>query len=212
MNLFNGGSIGTSFDVNAGVEFNVSGGTVGENLRVNRASEANISGGVIGRFFQMLGGEPSGHISGGTFDSAAFGTQAGPSDQISISGGSFGRGFNAFGNVEIVGDEFTLNGSEFLGNQITLMEGDVFSGTLADGSAFVFDANVNRFSSASTDRLQSTNLRRTALPAIDTAPQIINSAMTQGSSLREGQTLTLRDGGELVNFEAVNATFQYGGW
>jgi len=76
---------------------------------------------------------------------------------------------------------------------------------VASGSAFVFDGFD------STDRLNNTNLSRTTLPAINSTPQIVDTAMTQGSSLREGQTLTLRDGGELVNFEAVNATFNMEG-
>ena len=208
------GQIGNRFSVNAGVEFNANGGTIGESFSANADSEVNISGGVFGRSFRISGDGLTGSISGGTFDSASFDASdgvVGREDQISISGGSFGRGFTATNTVELVGGEFMLNGSEFLGDTITLSEGDVFSGTFADGSAFVFDANLNEFNPRSIDRLANTNLRRTALPTIDTTPQFVDSASPQGSSLREGQTLTLRDGGELVNFEAVNATFNMEG-
>ena len=206
--LLGPGRIGDRFDADTGVEFNVSGGIIGDNFSAGVGSEINISGGVIGRNFGLSGDQISGSISGGTFDSARFGSANAidRGNQISISGGSFGRDFSSGGNVEFVGGEFRLNGSEFLGDRITLSEGDVFTGTFADGSAFVFDGNDIAFDS-SPDRLTNTVLTRTALPAISTTPQIVDTASTQGSSLRDGQTLTLRDGGELVNFEAVNATF-----
>ena len=208
------GRIGFSFDVEDGVELNVSGGIIGANFNGSSGSEINVSGGLFGRNFRLFSNVP-GQISGGTFDSASINPDPlldiDLEDIFTISGGSFGRGFNAGSAVELVGGEFRLNGSEFLGDTIDLSEGDVFTGTFADGSAFVFDGNNNLFEFNSLDRLTNVSLSRTALPAINTTPQIVDAATTEGSSLREGQTLTLRDGGELVNFEAVNATFNLEG-
>ena len=110
--LLGPGRIGYRFEVNAGVEFNVSGGIIGENFDGNFGSEINVSGGIFGSNFGIR--NVPGQISGGTFDSASINPFQNTSEDIfTISGGSFGRGFIAGNAVELVGGEFRLNGSEF---------------------------------------------------------------------------------------------------
>ena len=228
VNLSNGGVINFArLDLGSGVEFNSSGGTVNV-LVANDESEVNVTGGD----FTSLDTRRNTHstISGGTLDratlfgnfsvsSGVFGngqldfssTGINPGTS-SISGGSFGRlslSNSSQGNVELVGGEFLLNGAEYLDSQITISAGDVFSGTLADGSAFIFSRST--LNSNRLDSLTAVTLTRVALPTINTTPLVIDAPAAGGTSLRSGQTLTLRDGGELINFKAVDATFNLEG-
>ena len=94
-----------------------------------------------------------------------------------------------------------LNGSTIndITSPFTLGSGDVFTGTLEDGSSFIF--STLRF-----DNLNGVNLIETSTPTLDTAPQIINTASTLRSA-RPGETLTVQLGGALGDgFTAVGAT------
>ena len=83
---------------------------------------------------------------------------------------------------------------------VTLIAGDVLTGTLEDGSTFIF-------SSLALDNLNGINLIQTSTPTLDTTPQTINTASAL-RSLRVGQSLTVQTGGQLDNnFTAVDATF-----
>ena len=215
LNVSNGGSIGPLFDAGAeevlifdddgirlsdpstNVEVNISGGTVGSDFDANSGSTVNISGGTVGNDFDARSGSTV-DISGGTVGSGfdAFGT-------VNISGGTFGNDFDAFGSstVNISGGEFLLNGSAIndITSPFTLGDGDVFTGTLEDGSPFIF-------STINSDRLDGVNLFETSTPIVSTTPQVINAASTLRSA-RVGQTLTVQSGGELGdNFTSVNAT------
>ncbi|MEO0587285.1 MAG: hypothetical protein AAF078_06550 [Planctomycetota bacterium] len=194
-----GGTVGLLFDANAGSTVNISGGTVGRGFDANDGSVVNISGGTVDSLFCARPGSTV-NISGGTFGPAV---NAFPGSVINISGGTFGVDFNAFSGstVELVGGEFRLNGAAFTGPTITLAGGDVFTGTLADGSVFVF-------SGAASDDLSDVTLTPASLPTPDTTPIVVDSANPVGpSGLRAGQTLTLRDGGTLnPNFAVIDNT------
>ena len=192
-----GGTVGNNFEAFGGSTVNISGGVVDSFFDAESGSTVNISGGTVGRDFDARGGSTV-DISGGTFgnDFTAFGT-------VNISGGTFGNDFDAFGSstVNISGGEFLLNGSAI--NDITspfnLSEGDVFTGTLEDGSSFIF-------STESSDFLTGVNLFETSTPTLDTTPQIINTASAL-RSLGTGQTLTVQFGGALGDsLTAIGAT------
>ena len=143
------------------------------------------------------------NISGGTFgnDFSAFNGST-----VDISGGTFGNGFRSLNNfgsstVSISGGDFLLNGNAIndISSPFTLSGEDVFTGTLEDGSSFIF-SNIN------SDSLNGVNLIETSTPTLDTTPQIINTASTL-RSLRAGQTLTVQGGGETSrDLSAVDAT------
>lgn len=160
-------------------------GSVGIDFVANFGSEVNISGGTVGSGFDARSGS-----------------------EVNLSGGTVGHGFHTSSgsDVELFGGEFNLNGSTFTGSTITLSVGDVLTGTLTDGSAFIF-------SSDSFDTLIGVTLTPTALPTLDTTPIVVNTAFpTRPSGLRVGQTLTLQDGGQLgSDFEAVDATLNIEG-
>ena len=228
LNLSDGGIIEDRLDLASGAEFNSTGGTIGV-LNANEGSEVNVTGGTFAGLSSSAGSETtiSGgtfqnangirgnfNISGGIFGNANFFNQAPGGENVdsSISGGSFGTlslSRNSTGIVELVGGEFLLNGTEFLGSELTLSDGDVFSGTFADGSAFIF-ARSER-SGNRRDAFQGITLTQAALPSIDLTPRVIDTPIAGGTSLRSGQTLTLQDGGELTNFKAVDATFNFEG-
>ena len=101
--------------------------------------------------------------------------------------------------VNISGGEFLLNGSTInnITSPFTLGDGDVFTGTLEDGSPFIF---------SNSDSLNGVNLIETSTPTLDTTPQIINTASALRSA-RAGETLTVQLGGALGDdFTAVGAT------
>ena len=224
LNVEAGGFVGSSFDALSGSEVNISDGTVDSGFEAFSGSEVNVSGGTHGGGFSALSGSVL-NISGGSIDGgvgAASGSEVNISggtfdtlsnlrsgSEVNISGGSFGRRFSAEGSdVQLIGGDFRLNGISFTDSTITLAEGDSFSGTLADGSAFIFSNAAQ-----SLDSLTNVTLTESTLPATNLNPITVSSASGVGlSSLRAGQTLTLQAGGSLrENFEAVGATLNLEG-
>ena len=125
---------------------------------------------------------------------------------VRINGGTVGRGFDVQGgDVELSGGEFQLNGEAFTESTVSLGAGDVFTGTLEDGSVFVFADEVS-------DRLVDVRLNQTALPSADLTPVFVTAAMQNAAGLRSGQTLTLEQGGIIVGeFEAVDGVINVNG-
>lgn len=125
-----------------------------------------------------------------------------------IRGGTIGREFlvRSGSNVELIGGEFRLHGADFTESTISLTFGDVFTGTLTDGSVFLF-------SPLSGDTLRGVTLTSAPLPTLDTTRIIMDAASSAAPpGLRSGQSLTLRDGGVLGdNFAAVDATLDIEG-
>ena len=194
-----GGTVGDRFDANSGSEVNISGGTVAEFFGANSGSEVNITGGIIESFFVALDGSEV-NISGGVFGNFFSNIEG---SVVNISGGRFGVDFGGFagGDLELIGGEFRLNGADFSGGTISLANEDVLTGTLADGSPFIFSENA-------FDRLTDATLTVVPLPAADPTPIVINDPIVSGPpGLRAGQTLTLTAGGVLGdNFSVVDAT------
>ena len=223
LNIFDDGSVGSAFEVNSGVEVNISGGTLGVFFDANSDSEVNISGGLVGDAFEANPGSVV-NISGGLTDRIF----ARESSVVNISGGSFGdvlvassgSDVNISGgalgdmttlpgsDVELMGGEFQLNGIAFSDSTISLAEGDIFTGTLMDGSTFRFAGDANPVSNISNVTLTSETL-----PMLDLSPEVVSTITPdRPSGLRAGQTLTLEDGGVLgINFEAISATLNIEG-
>lgn len=120
---------------------------------------------------------------------------------MKISGGSYGRRFEARpgSDVELIGGEFELNGVTYTDSTITLTEGDVFTGTLADGSPFVFSPLVGDIGFVAGDDLIGVTLTTAALPPLDTTPLVVSTDIlaTVPFGLREGQDVMLQPGGVL---------------
>ena len=212
LNVSDGGVVGEGFVVVSGSEVNISGGSVGEGFVAFSNSEVNISRGFVGEGFRAFSSEVniSGGSVGGDFNASrsvvnisggSLGTvfNASSGSEVNISGGSVGPVFraNTGSDVELIGGEFRLNGANFDGGSISLSSGDVFTGTLADGSAFIF-------SELSIDNLVDVTLTPVSLPPLDTNPIIVDAPVVDGpSGLRAGQELTVVTGGSLGNNFAV---------
>lgn len=197
LNLTAGGNLSSGFDANTGAEVNVNGGTIGSGFDAFSGSEVNISGGTFGGAFEAM-----------------------PGSEVNISGGTFGIFFDAASgsNVQLIGNEFQLNGVPFTGDSITLLNAfqsspspfpfasDVFTGTLQDGSTFIFASELFA-------NLEGVTLTRTPVPDIDLTPVVVDTPITSGpSGLRAGQTLTLQEGGQLPdNFGVVGGTLNIEG-
>ncbi len=219
-----GGTLADFFPRNGSV-FNISGGTLGEGFSIAEAgSEVNISGGEIDTYFWASDGSVV-NFSGGRLYGGEFGIRARSGSVFNISGGTIGREFSGEGgsnvtfrggtvgvdfavrgDTEIIGGEYQLNGVDFLGTSISLASGDVLTGTLEDGTPFVFSPLVS-------DLLENVKLTSTALPPSITSPMVIPGATSfRPAGLRGGESLTLRNGGTLGdNFAVVSAVLNVEG-
>lgn len=186
------------------LEVNISGGDVGDWFHANSGSVVNISGGSVAYGFQAQGGSRV-NISGGVVN---WGFEAYSGSEVNISGGTIGRGFEAEpgSQVTLVGGDFKLNGADLTGESVTFAGTDVLSGTLADGSTIIFSQLLG-------DNLGEVTLSRVAAPAVDPTPIVVDSEVAP-RAIRDGQTLTLEEGGILPpHFTAVNATLNiHGGY
>ena len=215
----NGGSIGSGMEVYRAT-VNITDGSVGGELRALGGSEVNISGGTVGGFFDAFGGVVN--ISGGSIGT---GFRALPDSVVNISGGQMGFFFRIAADAQVTasggtyndnlsadaGSTLHLQGGEFRidgdpvddvnnaggGVEINLPPTSVLSGVFADGTPFAF-ANQDG------DRLDGTlTLEAVELPPI--GPAVINvPADDIPLGLRDGQTLTLDEGGTIGDFRGAN--------
>ena len=155
-------------------------------LAANDGSFVNISGGCVSSRFRANDGSQV-NISGGAFTGAIF----------SAGSGS---------EVELCGGNFCLNGEAFTGQTITLGEDDVFTGTLADSSSFIFSGPAG-------DEFSEVSLREVLLPELDLAMLIVDSLVAEKpKGLGLGQPVTLVDGGSLPGgFPVIDSTLNVQG-
>ena len=163
-----GGTIDPFFRVESGSVVNISGGTIGSFADARSGSTVNISGGVIGRDFDAELGSTA-NISGGRFGDDFSNSSL---TDVTISGGVFGRNVTILGeffssNVTFVGGEFSLNGQAFAGDQISVEDGDIFTGTFADGSVFIFS---DQFRNESLEGFNDDQLRGVISCLLYTSP------------------------------------------
>lgn len=186
----NAGSIGGNLDLYNFSVFNVHGGSVGDYFDADFGSTVTITGGAFGY-------RPE-------FQSGSTGT---------ISGGRFGQDFNVFAgsSVEFIGGEFLMDGQPIVGlenpgDTVTLSSLATLTGTLEDGSVFVF-------SSLAEDDFDpgAVVLRRGSVPVL--SPVTINApADPIPNGVRAGQTLNLSVGADVGdNFAAVGGTLNIQG-
>lgn len=186
LNVADGGSVGVDFTANTGSEVNVlGGGVIAPGFEAAFGSEVNIVGGAVGRSFD-----------------------AQPNSLVRLSAGTVGPDFNviAGSELEVIGGEFRLNGEEFASSVLTLNPDDIFSGVLTDGSVFAF-------SPIAGDLLIAETITSAPVPAFDPTPRVITTDVSNGpSGLRNGQLLTLQDGGNLgENFTVLDSTLNVEG-
>ena len=175
-------------EVLEGGVLDLSGEGAADGVKVQRGGVANISSGVI-RVFSVQ-----------------------PHGEANITGGIFGPGFTASNStsVRLFGGEFLLNGVPISGEDpLSLGDTDILTGTLEDGSVFIFSPLVQQYGGG--DRLTEVLLNRTSVPALETAPMTVRDANAP-RGLRTGQTLTVVEGGVLPNyFASVDATLTVAG-
>lgn len=217
-----GGEVGSFGEANSGSTVNLMGGLLGFGFRANRRSTVNVHDGMAthivagsGSNVNLLGGETKSirasdtsnvTISGGIVDDL----NASQHSQVSIQGGTLKDSFrvNEGANVSIFGNEFQLNGAPFTGSSIELSHQidslSYFSGTLLDGSSFIFSPQEN-------DSISSASLIRSNIPSAEefiTVPTPETSIAQKG--LRQNQTLVVRNGGRTQDgFAVVGATLSF---
>ncbi len=217
-----GGEVGQGVVATAGSLVNVSGGYVGglladqgslvevsggvvRSIRANYGSSVSVSdGGIVSRFRAAEGSDVDimgGVFGGGSIEELGFVTE--PGSRVRISGGLLESGPGAFfggpqfapGTVELIGGQFQLNGVDYTAGSVSTRPGDVFSGTFADGSAFIF----NYFGG-----LDSVTLVQRPLPPIAPSPRVVDSRQESGPyGVRSGETVIVRPGGQLADETSV---------
>lgn len=199
--VVDGGLVGDSIDVYQS-DIQLRTGTIDHNLHLLDGTTLDISGGSVGDFLRTFSGSTT-NISGGRIGQHFL---MGNGSTVSVTGGSISDGFSTdffSPDVSLTGGEFKINGVPYTGDTINMLFEDVFTGTLADGSPFIFGYN-----NSTQDQLRSVRLISAPLPAVDLTPIVVDSPSSIApTGLRAGQTLTLGSGGSLPeNFEAVDAT------
>jgi len=220
-----GGTVGANLHLSDTVA-DISGGTLGfrrsffGGFFAYSGSTVNISGDALidGLSLALSGSEVN--ISGGTTDTvrANAGSVVNVSNGsagsvVTISGGTF-TDFDAFldSDVTIRGGEFLLNGIALANPAtVTLNESDVLTGTLQDGSVFVFSRLPSNITSS--HELQGVAFETVALTAADLTPIVVDDALDVApTGLRAGQSLTLRGDGALgSDFVSVGAALNIEG-
>ncbi|MEO0514749.1 MAG: PEP-CTERM sorting domain-containing protein [Planctomycetota bacterium] len=212
VNVGDGGSLpfvvlGTDDNLSTNIELNVTGGSTAF-IRAQGGSTVNISGGDVANLH--LHPNASAVISGGLVRGLSPINQQDPTTtSLQISGGILDTRFRGPAGMELIGNDFQLDGVAYNPSTVSLNRFDnpntIFTGTFADGSPFI----------SGLPRIQwdEVQLTRVALPNADPTPIVIDgteSAVPGG--VRAGQTLILRDGGVVANpFVAVDATINVEG-
>ena len=134
-----GGTI-DRFTAGQGGVVNITGGTIAQYSYANDGSVVNISGGSVGEDFWIYAATVN--VSGGSIGD---GMRANNGSAVNISGGVMGDDFDFSGRVTLSGTDFRLDGASIAGLQqyglpltVEVPAGSVLSGTLADGTPFVF--------------------------------------------------------------------------
>ena len=223
--LSDGVTVGNFFGTSTNVEVNIFGGRAGFGGEVYSGGTVNVLGGSIGQFFVFSGGAVN--ISAGIIGDGFL--AAGGSD-VEISGGIIGDFFvarsesnvrysggfidpqtaaHSGSDFEILGGDFRLNGVATSNSIVTVNRGDVLTGILQDGSAFVLAPDFTNGGDQSFFRLT-----QRAIPAFDANLRLVVDAPTDfvPSSLRQGQTLVLQEGGRLpYGFNSVGGRLEIEG-
>lgn len=243
MTTITGGVIGHSWRIEGDAILHVQGGSIGERLAVGSMAELVVAGGSVGR--RLEAGDQSSVLVEGGMISDSF--RALPGSTVRITNGVIDGGFNIDSGADVelsggvIGDAFflrdgaeiRLNGADFrvdggavgglenLGDnvELALEQGQVLTGTLANGSPFAF-------SSIDSDDIDQGTFRLT-LASLALGPELIEVPGdptpygvhdNQRLQLMEGGTLSENfvagrgslvevDGGEIgKNFEIFDAT------
>ncbi len=211
------------------VAVNVQGGLLVSLSDINGGSTVSMSSGRMK--FSSLSGDSTGmvNMTGGTLLRCS---RVRDGASTTISGGLIAENFTAStgGQVIFVGDEFQLNGVDVTDLEAGLPENGVFTGTLADGSVFIFNKqagdddlygsgtaitgdSVYVISNDISDKIEAgtVTLQQTAIAPADTTPMTISTA-SDLHGLRSGQDLMLVSGGALgEHFAVVGATLSISG-
>lgn len=189
-----GGSIGHGFEA-AGASVTVATGSIGERATIYQGTTLKLLGGEIGSNFEAA---PDSRLEmkGGKVGEVFV---AHPASEVVYSGGKFAGYLTAMpeSSFAILGGDFKLDGMPVVGldalgtrQQLDLPESGVLSGTLSDGTPFAFSGSAGLFAPG-TLTLQS------APVAADERTRIEVPSDPAPLGLRTGQTLVLRDGGEI---------------
>ena len=179
------GSIGDHFDAYNSSNIIVSGGSIGDYFQATKGSVVTISGGSVGDSYTAQSGSIV-NLSGGSVG-FLFNAQAG--SQVNISGGSIAQALrtNTGSQVTISGYDFRLDGQLISGlnsvgstKALNLAYPSLLSGTLADGSPFLFTPLVQ-------DQIADGTLTLRAAAPLPETPTVLHVPTDSSTSRHSGQ-------------------------
>jgi len=225
-----GGRVGDNYQAYAGSTTNISGGSFPDYLEAFDGSTINISGegkarlrAKAGSIINVSGGvvlTNSGAEKGSTLNITGglllspFSAQSGST--INISGGnhpffyriSRGSQFNLYG-AEFFIDDQPVDGLSSVGDHVAvdISNGRILSGTLEDGTPFVFNSPIGNLISADTVTLWSATVPQVAFQPVE-----IRSA-TSHAGARGGEKVVVAEGGDILGgfTAAIGSTLDISG-
>jgi hypothetical protein len=197
--LMSGGTVGEDFTTSNATDMDISGGVVGGGLQVDFDSYVVINGGIVGSNSRGMTVK-----SGGVafpYGGRIYSLHVETGGTVEMGGGHFIAGMTASpgSNVAVFGGEFLLSGEVPSSRMFQVPLGEVLTGTLSDGSPFIFRGG------------SEFRVINSPLPPINPVPVVLDGE-TDKTGLRQGESLTLVDGGVLgEHFIVVNATLHVTG-
>ncbi len=205
------------FNAYDGSIINISGGYIGSGDEIASGSVVNITGGSLGycgtyegSILNLIGGEVRENARiGGQFNLQ--GGELGIAANIEknsnaiFSSGRFGHEFKTYSGADLtlIGNSFMLDGVPVSGLNTTgntiglnIPVGSILTGSLSDGSVFIVGSSAG-------DQIADGTLTLQAAPIPATQTHYNVPAETAPLGLLPGQSLTLAEGGSIVNFFAA---------
>jgi hypothetical protein len=226
--VMTGGSVGDSAFFDLGSTIRISGGSLGNTVRVE-AADLQFTGGVVGDDLNLRGSPPvlvngarigrrmtaefGGHIKmmSGSFGGSLIKNQG----RLEWTGGRGGAmQTQGTGIVEITGGEFRLNGQPTSGLPGGLAPGDIFTGTISDGSVFVWSSVAGENDTPQGDAIAPGTLvlHEVPLPPVSSTPMVVGTGSSVPPGARRGSTIVVENGGSLPEyFSATGATLTLNG-
>ncbi len=220
------GGMLNSFDAYEGSIINISGGYAGDFGWLKSGSTVNITGGALGPMFDIDEGSTinlfDGELQHSSYIYGQLNMQGGELGVYSgigsngsaiMSGGRFGDHFKTTpdASLTLIGNSFMLDGVpvaglDTIGNTVDLNipEGSTLTGSLSDGSVFIISPTMEDKIADGTLTLQAGTIPTQTHYNVPSDPAPFG--------LLPGQSLTLAEGGSIVNcFAAVDATMNITG-
>jgi hypothetical protein len=191
-------------------DMRLTGGRIGHNLQIWSPTGFELDGARVGKGMAVnFGGLAK--VMSGSFASGVVLDQ-GRIDWVGGRGGAVD--VRPGGRLTLTGGDFRLNGQPVTALPAGLGAGDLFTGTLADGSVVIFSPLAGTFDLPLGDKIAADTLTliEVPLPPPNPALVIVGPGTPPPSGLRPGNSVVVEPGGHLPEcFSAIGASITQNG-